>query len=380
MKILFMNNSGFSEITAELNYVSYISNYYPYEIWDLSETDNRKGTFVNIEEAITIRDMAEFEERLAYETHNNHIVIVSNMVLSAYSKYYGIIKKYGIPVINTQKNNFMKFLEQRAGLDFSIDMPFQMRLKRVLNNFQFVRAINKRFRYGSVKFDYLFSAYNFAPEEVHKFKKSHNGKYDEFLKYKNSSSPLDYDYILFIDSATCYHPADYKDDKNFDEQHHLKQLNNYFDIIEQETGLPIVISLHPCSVGHLNDECFGGRKTVYSQTALYIQHSQFVISFFSTSLINVILANKPSLIIYSEEILSSKRRTQQECAFVLSRMCDLAIDSLDCPNFKYPIVNIDKYNKFAETYLINVNERAKSNGEMIVDLIKTLDISPYGKD
>lgn len=373
MKVIFMNNSGFSKITVELNFVYYISNYYPYSVWDLSEMDNRKGTFVNIEEAISIKSYSEFEAKLGEECKYEQIVVVTNMVQSAYYKVYPILKQFNIPVIDTQKNNFMKYLEQKTALDFRIKMPFRLRLKRFLNNIERIRAINKKIKYNGVKFDYLLSAYNFAPEEVIHFTKTHNVKYDEYLKYKGSDNPIGRDYILFIDSATCYHPADYKNDPNFDEEHHLKQLNDYFDLIENKVNKPVVISLHPCSVGHLTEDSFNGRKTVYSQTSMYIQHASFVISFFSTSLINVILAKKPSLIITSEEIVTSMRRTQEECAYVLARMCGFTIDSLDEPSLKLPLVNDAKYNDFIETYLVNFEKKDKSNGEMIIDLLKLIE-------
>ena len=367
-----MNNSGFSKITAELNYVYDIANVFPIEVWDLSKIDNREGTFVNIEEAISITSFEDFESRLIELLNGDQIVVVTNMVQSAYYKFYRILKKYNIPVIDTQKNNFMKYLEQKAGLSMHINMPLKTRLKRILNNIEIVRAVNKKIKYNGVKFDYLVSAYNFAPEEVINYTKTHNVKYDEYLKYKDTESPLNFKYILFIDSATCYHPADYRDDANFDEAHHLSQLNSYFDIVEKETGLPVVISLHPCSVNHLTNESFHGRRCVYSQTSLYIQHAEFVISFFSTSLINVILAHKPSIIISSKEILSSKRRTQQECAFAFAEMCKLKTDSLDNPMFSIPVVDEAKYTWFIDTYLVNRDREDCSNAQMVIDLIKSL--------
>ena len=148
MKVIFMNNSGFSKITAELNFVYYISNYYPYSVWDLSEMDNRKGTFVNIEEAISIKSYSEFEAKLGEECKYEQIVVVTNMVQSAYYKVYPILKQFNIPVIDTQKNNFMKYLEQKTALDFRIKMPFRLRLKRFLNNIERIRAINKKIKYN----------------------------------------------------------------------------------------------------------------------------------------------------------------------------------------------------------------------------------------
>lgn len=374
MKVIIMNNSGVSKITAELTSLDTIKKVYDYEVWDLSTFYDKKDTFVNIDEAISIQSICEFEDRIKEIAFRDQVVVVTNMVQSAYSKVYRILKSYQIPVIDVQKNNFMSFLERKTAFNFRIKLSAKERTKRMLNNFRVVRTIDKYIKYKGVQFDYFLSAFNFSPEEVKTFVKAHNVKYDEFLKYKDSSNPEKGDYILFIDSATCYHPVDYKgEDKNFDVEHHLAQLNHYFDILESKYKIPVIISLHPCSVNHLSESAFKGRKLTYSQTALYIQHAKFVVSFFSTSLINVVLAHKPSLILTSEEIETSRRGKQEECAFVFSKLCGFVVDSMDRPKLTEPSVNEKKYDKFISNYLVNVENRDKSNGEMLIELLRNIE-------
>ena len=368
-----MNNSGFSKITAELNCVDFLKKYYQYQIWDLSIIDNKYGTFQNIDEAISIKDLHEFEERLSAEVKSDKIVIITNMVLRSYVKFYKIIQKYNITVISTQKNNFGCFLDRKGAFVTRIQMPLKKRIKKVLNNISFFRTIYKAFLYKGIKFDYQLSAYNFTPEEVSHFIKGHNIKYDEYLRNKDKTSPLDMEYILYIDCATCYHPIDYKNDTIFNPSHHLSQLNEYFTLIEKQYSLPIVISLHPCSVGRLSSESFNGRKVVYSDTALYIQHSTFVISFFSTSLINVVLAHKPSLILTSFEIEHTDRRNPEIFAFCLAKQCGFKIDSLDSPKLPTPEVDKSKYDLFTKKYLVNQDLSDKSNGEILLDLIRRIE-------
>lgn len=374
MKIIIMNNSGVSKITAELTSYDTIRKHYNCEVWDLSHFYDKKGTFVNIEEALSVENISEFEQRIQELATKDRVVVVTNMVLSAYSKVYYILKKYGVVVIDVQKNNFMSFLERKTAFNFKIKLPVKERVKRILNNYRVVRYLDKLQKYHGIKFDYFLSAFNFSPEEVKEFVKTHNVKYDEYLKYKDSDSPETGEYILFIDSATCYHPVDYKgEDPNFDVQHHLAQLNQYFDFLERKYSVPVIISLHPCSFGHLTESTFNGRKLTYSETAYYIQHAKFVVSFFSTSLINVVLAHKPSLILTSDEVEKSRRGKQEECAFAFAKLCDFTIDSMDEPVFPDPIVNSEKYDKFINSYLVNEEKSNSSNAEMIIELLKIIE-------
>ena len=369
-----MNNSGFSAITAELTCLEYLKKFYPYEVWDLSPIDNKSGSFKNIDEAVSIKDMDEFDKRLHELTKQDRIVIVTNMVQSSYRKFYDAIKKYDIQVIDTQKNNFGCFLDRKSALVFNIKMPLKQRIKRLLNNSELVRTLYKKRLYNGIKFDYQLSAYNFSPEEVTHFVKAHSVKYDEYLKNKEDASLIDGDYILYIDSATCYHPIDYPENNpDFDPKHHLAQLTHYFSLLEDKYKLPVVISLHPCSNGRLTSEHFGGRRILYSKTPLLIQHSKFVVSVFSTSLINVILAKKPSLIITSYEIEHSDRRNQEAFAFCLARMCGFKIDSLDSPKLPSPEVDKTKYDLFTKKYLVNQDLSDKSNGEILLDLIRRIE-------
>lgn len=374
MKVLFINNSGFSKITAELTFLEYIGQYYEHEVWDLSPIYNKPGAFQNIDKAIQIKNFSDFEQNIKNEVKKDNVVIVTNMIQSAYNLIYDTVKKYDIPVIDTQKNNFMNFLERKSAFVFDIKMPLIVRLHRMLNNSKLVRSVNKKIKYRGVKFDYLLSAYNFSPEEVVNFIKTHNVKYDEYLKYKKSDSIVNGKYILFIDSATYFHPNDYsKNDPNFNPEHHLEQLNNYFNQIESKYKIPVVISLHPCSVGRLSTKEFNGRQVTYSKTALLIQHAEFIVSFFSTSLINVVLADKPSIIITSKEIEKSERKNQEVCAFAFAKICGFNRDSLDVPKLPEPLIDIRKYKRFKEDFLVNTEKRDISNGEMLLELLKSLE-------
>ena len=373
MKLIFTNDIGVNIDSANLMNYYFLREYYENEVWDVSNIFGRKGTVTNIDEAVPVDTTEEFENRLAKEAKKQKIVIITNMVERPWKKLAPIAKKLNVPVISTQKNNFFDLLTSKAVTDFSIRIPFKKRLSGMIRKFGITRRLYGKWRKTDVKYDYLISAYNPKPETTKCFVKAHNVKYDEYLKNRDSENIIGKKYILFIDCALCYHPLDFsKPDPNFNADHYLKQLNDYFDAIEEKYNLPVVISLHPVSYQRLTAETFNGRQISYGKTAQLIQHAELVLSHFSTSLINVVLSKKPAIILWSEEIIRSDRNNPQINAFAFAKMCGFALDSLDKPKLPQATVNDKKYDEFIEKYLVDSRRPNKTNAQIIVELLETI--------
>lgn len=375
MKLIFMNNTGVSKISADLMCYDYLKDIYENEVWDLSEIYNLKGLVINIQEAIVIHDLNDFDRRLHDLSQLNKVVIISNMVEKPWRKLAPIAKKYGVPIINTQKNNFTGILNRKIAFDLSIKVSIKTRFRLIMRSILPIRCAYKVLTGSFARYDYQISSYNSKPESVKHFVKTHNVKYDEYLQNLNSECPIKNNFILFIDGAMCEHPVDYKDyDPNFNREHYLNQLNAYFDVLEEKTGLPVVISLHPVSAVILSEKDFGGRKTTYGITAQLIQHCEFTVSHYSTSLINVVLAKKPALILSSKEIESSSRARVETMAFAFAKMCGFKIDSMDNPKYPMPVVQSEMYDSFIKKYLVNTDKIGLSNGEMLLDLLRKIEL------
>lgn len=374
MKIIFTNDIGVNLDSANLMCFYFLKDYYPYEVWDVSEIFNRKGAVKNIDEAISVDTIKEFEQKLTDEVKVQKVVIITNMVEKPWKKLSSIAKRYNVPVISTQKNSFYEMLQSMAASDLSINIPIRNRVGSLIRKYRLTRYLYNKARKADVKYDYLVGAYNSKPETAKKFVKSHNVKYDEYLSNRNSENVIGEKYILFIDCALCYHPIDFnKPDPNFSAEHYIQQLNHYFDLVEQKYKMPVVISLHPVSFKSLSSETFGGRKVSCGNTAQLIHHAEFTISHFSTSLINVIFEKKPAVIISSKEVISSERRYTQAVANVFAKLCCFAKDSLDNPSLPTPSVKKEKYDKFIDKYLIDSSRKDMSNGEIILDLLKQIE-------
>ena len=369
-----MNDIGVNLDSANLMSFYFLKDYYSYEVWDLSPIFKQEGTIKNIEEAESISSITMFEERLAALVKNEQIIIITNMVEQPWRKLAPIAKKYKVPVICTQKNNFFDILRNKIAFDFSIKVNWKYRVGYIIWKYRLSRSLYSILTKQNVKYDYLISAYNSKPETVKYFVRAHNVKYDEYLANLNSKNMIGQNYILFIDSALCYHPIDFsKPDPNWNSDTYIQQLNNYFDLMEKKYNMPVVVSLHPVTYGRVTQETFNGRQISYGKTAQLIQHCEFVVSHYSTSLINTVLAKKPVVIISSEQIEHSLRKRQQSWAFAFAKYCDFALDSLDKPELTEVYVNEQKYKKFTEKYLVDTTRPQKSNSLIMLELLQSIE-------
>ena len=374
MKLIFMNDIGVNLDSANLMSFYFLKEYYSYEVWDLSPIFEVEGAIKNIEEAERISSISIFKERLAELVKSEQIVIITNMVEAPWRKLAPIAKSYTVPVICTQKNNFFDILRNKIALDFSIKVNWKYRVGYIIWRYRLTRSLYNLLTHKNVKYDYLISAYNSKPETVRHFVRAHNVKYDEYLTNKNSENIVGQKYILFIDSALCYHPIDFsKPDPNWDSDIYIGQLNHYFELLEQKYKMPVVISLHPVTYGRITQETFNGRQITYPKTAHLIQHCEFVLSHYSTSLINTVLAKKSAVIISSEQIEHSLRKRQQSWAFAFAKYCDFALDSLDTPGLPEVSVNAEKYEKFIKKYLVDTTRLDKSNSQIMLELLRSIE-------
>ena len=374
MKILFMNDIGVNLDSANLMSFYMLKDYYEYEVWDLSPIFGTTGTIKNIDEAITINSIDIFKNRLAACAGCDEIVIITNMVERPWKKLQAIVESFNIPVICTQKNNFFDILKAELATDLSISIPAKKRLGYLILKFSLTRKVYNYLTHRNAKYDYLISAYNSKPETVKNFVRAHNVKYDEYLQNMNSDNIIGQKYILFIDSSLCYHPIDFrKEDPMFNSDHYIQQLNRYFQKLEEKYNLPVVVALHPVSVERLKESDFNGRKLIYGKTTQLIHHAEFIVSHYSTSLINAVLVKKPVIIISSKEIEGSLRGRQQLWANAFAKMCGFSKDSLDAPVLPKATVDIAKYESFIDKYLVNSECTDVSNAKILLNLLRKLE-------
>lgn len=125
--------------------------------------------------------------------------------------------------------------------------------------------------------------------------------YDDYLSslQQNENSLIDCSYCVFLDDFLIDHPDfKMKSYKLFNSADYLTELNHFFNGIEKQTNIKVIIAAHPKSKYAKN--AFYDRKIITHHTRQLVKYSNFVITHMSTSLSFAILYKKPILFISSD--------------------------------------------------------------------------------
>ena len=133
---------------------------------------------------------------------------------------------------------------------------------------------------------------------------THTYDYDTYLNNINSDLSLN-NIAVFIDAPSPM----FKHDSLIPGIHspltvekYYPSLCNFFEILENNLGLKVVIASHPYSRHDNNPEYFGGREVFNNMTSELIKASNLVINRNSTSINFAVIYNKPVIFHTSDEI------------------------------------------------------------------------------
>ena len=187
--------------------------------------------------------------------------------------------------------------------------------------------------------------------------RSHAMDYDIFFRLKDKETSLN-GTAVFIDNGVTEHP-DFLElgTKNYcTPEKYFPSINNFFDIIENQFGLKVIIASHPRIVDTTKLERHYNRKVICGSTAELVMNSSLVFSHASTAVNFAVLWKKPLLIISTEEL---EKRLYLDMSF----FCDfLAIEriNIDCFDMKTNFKKLAE--KPIESYNYYRNELIKVAG------------------
>ena len=150
--------------------------------------------------------------------------------------------------------------------------------------------------------------------------KSHSFDYDLFIRYSKIKKQIKKQ-IVFLDSAIVSHPDYFKpsapgldpipSDSNKDSYYPL--IRTFFKKVEEETGMQIVISLHPrLQLDNDMNLNYGNRKIVQHNSAQIVMNSSIVIAHDSTAISFAVLWKKPLITITTNDLEVGARRRPME--------------------------------------------------------------------
>jgi hypothetical protein len=145
-----------------------------------------------------------------------------------------------------------------------------------------------------------------------------------------------------------------------------------FDRIERMIGGPVLVAAHPKAT--YTSAYYGPREISYGKTAELVLGSTIVLSHYSSSTCYAVLAHKPIIFAYTQEMNS--RRCDYTADYV--RACALELGSpcvdIDAADYDLGQMEVDeaRYQGFKYRYITSPEAECRSNGEIMLSTLKIL--------
>jgi len=354
-------------------YVESIAKSHPVRLWDLSGLYNRDEQVSHrVENCLRIQSLEELDQELSSVT--KPALIITNIMFYSLKRIYSTVKKHQIPIANITKEGLAYHLFESNWRSLDIRYGFVDAAKTLARKIGLIRRTINWFVNGPVKYDYLLANGNFYPEYTSHFVKIHHVKYDEYLQSRSLPAIVDGPYAVFLDTAATTHPfyglKRHANKRKIDAQGYIERLNHFFDQVEKEHNLPVVIAAHPKA--DYDPQAFHGRPIIKYKTGQLIEHSSLVLSHYSTSVINAILSEKPLVFLWYPEMLYSMQKYMAIGALEYAKRLKAPVINLDRPQAFKTQIELDAYRRFKEHYLINQLECDHSNETLIINFINQM--------
>lgn len=369
MKVLILTSSPLHKMHIVDLYVNEIMSSFDTEIWDVSPIFLCKGK-TDFPEVPCISSLEKLGKELDEICAKQQVVVITNILIFDLHTVYRELKKRKIPVISIDKESMIFWMKDNYGKKHPDRVTKADRRKFKIKAIPGLCQIYSYLEYQHVKFDYILGAYNYYPDACKHFVHIHSIKYDEYLRSVDRKPVVDGKYILFMDAGLAHLPSHEGKVDAIDKQEYLDAMNAFFERVEEQFSMPVIVSAHPKSGYREND--FNGRPIILYKTPELLKYSEFVLAHYSTSLIELVLQKKKVVFMYSEDYMNSDSRTVLENASEYADMLNAAF--VDIKKDEKIEVRYDEeaYDDFIQKYLVCSEQIDHSNGELIVDFLQSL--------
>lgn len=133
--------------------------------------------------------------------------------------------------------------------------------------------------------------------------------YDHYVKTRRAEGPrlVARPYVVFLDINLPFHSdLAFCGRPQIEPDAYYRSLNRFFDLLEHEHGIEVVIAAHPRA--EQNSASFAGRRSFRLVTADLVKDAEFVISHTSTAMSYAVLNAKPLIFIYTDAMAAVYQR------------------------------------------------------------------------
>lgn len=363
MKLIILSNTLGIRKDAYIDYhLDYLKENYETQFYALGKITGKIAKITNHTYAEVVESIEILESKL---TEDNELKIIINISGEELFKIFAMIRCTNCKYIFFKKeNNLINFFKKRDVFYLT---------KSYIKEFLLINTRRYKKNYGDFKVDYLLSTHNHDKRLFDNLIPSHSPKYDQYLDSMSIEKKTNDSFILFIDSNIVDHPdyENYNSGKLIDKSNYFKRINSFFKLLEEKYKTRVIISLHPTSNYDTNP--FDGREMTKYNTPLLIKNSFAVVSHFTTSVQTVVLEEKPWIFVYTNDMLTLAPSNATNKGMKIAKYLKSTIVNLDSTNDIKLHVQLKRYRKFEENFIVSHDNKELSNKEILLDLIKKIE-------
>jgi hypothetical protein len=377
MKIIIIDHEPFSERKNQHYHIDkFLSNGIDVEYWDVSKAlayskhviytyqDNQSFVKVFHDDNLLLQAIRNIE-------NNTTVIVLEILFRKCTFSLFKAIRKQGLKWsrINYYQNP-VAVLGDKSSMGQKLKKAFDIKFLWNKLNLLF---LNKDEDFS--KPDLLFLTGNSRPNNNVRTISLDFFDVEEYkqLLLSKQKSLVEGAYIVFLDIMFANHP-DFKRLKvnTIDEETYFTKMRSFFDKIEKLYNKPVVIASHPKA--NYNQE-YGDRIVIKDATARLVKDSDLVITHGSLSISYALLAFRPLLYVYFDEMQRTDtlqvyyKRMVKACEKLRAGLynADSAFNLVDGPR-----VDQEKYKAFLEEVYLKVSNDSRSNFEIIKDNLLSL--------
>lgn len=235
----------------------------------------------------------QLEEKLASTDRSRTLFIPIMTLDKGQKKLYHLFTRYNCTLGITGRNMFPRYSLKNKSFFKRLLEVTPSKLIGFIDNKLFLREMQK----GKIKgYDVVFQGGRYGWQGIGNIQKEqllkaenvkiNSDDYDLYLRLReNKDRLIDGEYILFLDEYLPLHPdAELLKMNIISPEEYYPQLNAYFDRIEEQFGMPVVIAAHPKALRYKEEDFFNGRTVHFGKSAMLSKDAYFVLAHDSTSI------------------------------------------------------------------------------------------------
>lgn len=200
----------------------------------------------------------------------------------------------------------------------------------------------------------------------------HTLDYDLFLKAQENSEQIQPEYAVFLDEYWPFHADFLAEGLPFPvtPEAYYPKLVNFFERVESDLGLEVVIAAHPRSNYESLPDYYRGRRVIRGKTIQLIRNAKLVLAHNSTSLNFANLYQKP--VVFLDLVLGAKflGYIVEEMATAFGKKPISLTETLNIDWGKELIVDENAYLRYREAYIKKSGSPDKPFWHIVTDFLK----------